>query len=1771
MQTRMNILLVLVNFAAALLLSSCRFGIFGSEKTIGEIELSTGASYEFGLIYVTQTSDLTITLHNKRKGVASEIALDLSEALPFNFKGGTYPGTGGTCDDSLDELESCDIVVTYTPEASGAHMQSVQVTYFDGEERLALPIQFVGSAREQAELAFSEGATYAFGANAVSTTVNRVLTVTNEGEVDATAVALTTPALASPFFYLGGTYPGTGGTCGTTLVAGDSCTIVIRYTPPAIASHSSSISLTYASGFQTRTTVLAITGSGVVASLTISHGPTLNFGSQFAGTTTEHTFTVANSGGLDATLVAEGTPALAAPFLFKNGAYPGTGGTCGATIAAGTSCDMVVTFSPVDDGAKNATIRLNYFDGQVTQTATRPMLGQGVSKAVLTISDGPTYNFGIVAINSSNDKTFTVINSGTSTASAMAEGNPALGSPYGYKGGAFPGTGGTCSTLLLSGESCTLVVTFQPTSAGATSETVRLSYNDGTGTTQTATRALLGSTASGAVLVYAETPLFTFGNTALGSTTEASLTVVNSGGGVAGSMGASTPALSSPFSYKGGTYPGTGGTCGGSLGIGSSCLIVVNFSPTVGGTFSDTVRISYENGSTVQVASLPLSGTAGLALLTLSDGPTYNFGSVAVGGNASKSFTVTNSGPIIATALGEGTPALALPFRYLGGTYPGTDGTCGVSLAALASCSIVTQYAPSSTGTTSDTVRLAYNDGQSSQIATRLVTGTALTPAVLSVSDGPTFDFGTQLTSTTTSHTFTITNSGQATATEVAVAADTLTAPFSYTSGTYPGTGGTCGTTLAGGATCTVNVDYSPTTVGTFNDSVRLSYDDGAGSQIADGPVTAISIAPATLLVSESPQYDFGAVFKSSVASKTFTVTNTGDVDATSVAEGSPTLVAPFAYAGGTFPGTGGTCDVTVEADDSCTLVVEFSPTSVGDFTDTIRMTYDNGLGAQTATRDILGTGALATLTITGSPLFDFGDTVVGSTTTTTLTVTNTGDGAASVLGAQAPALALPYTYLGGGYPGTGGTCSNVLAAGQTCTLRVSYSPSALGTTNDTLRLTYFDGEATQSLTLNLSGTGVTVLLTISDGPTYNFSSHFVSTTTDKIFTITNTGSGTASSLGEGTPALSSAFHFKDGTFPGTGGDCGATLGAAGTCTIVVSFIPTTGQVYSDTLTIGYSDGVSSFETTRALTGTGVAAAALSISDGATYNFGTVYRNSSTDKSFTVTNSGGTSATLVGAGSPSFITGYTFKGGSFPGTGGTCAATITAGATCTVIVTFNPATAGTFSSAVAIAYNDGLTTTNATRPITGISVDPAVVTISDGPLYSFGSVNVSQFGDKSFTLTNSGAISATLMSPSAALIPPYAFRGGVGYPGSGGTCGATLAAASSCVVIVRFTPSEAGVFNDTLSIGYFDGINTVAATRNITGSSSGRGALDLAFQAGLGNERSLFSLHSEGPRAAAGRALAVQEDGRLVVAGFADDGATVMRFDENGVLDLDFARAGIARLPFDRAYAVAVQNDGRVVVAGYRSRTAADVDFALARLTSRGELDSEFGNAGVVTLALTPGDDRAHGLQLLSRGEIAVAGFAGGDFALVHLDDRGTQINAFTFDLGADDRAYAMTVDSGGDFLLGGHSSGRAVWIRVSPSGQWRETVRLKSTGTIYSLAATADGTIVAVGDAGLVAQARGTQRTESSAGVSTELRAVRVLQNGKVAVAGSSGGGLLVGMLQADLSSDLDFGQRGWSRWNDGVSAAYALAIDSAGRLVTAGQARTDSTSRFAVARFLP
>jgi uncharacterized delta-60 repeat protein len=155
-------------------------------------------------------------------------------------------------------------------------------------------------------------------------------------------------------------------------------------------------------------------------------------------------------------------------------------------------------------------------------------------------------------------------------------------------------------------------------------------------------------------------------------------------------------------------------------------------------------------------------------------------------------------------------------------------------------------------------------------------------------------------------------------------------------------------------------------------------------------------------------------------------------------------------------------------------------------------------------------------------------------------------------------------------------------------------------------------------------------------------------------------------------------------------------------------------------------------------------------------------------------------------------------------------------------------------------------------------------------------------------------------------------------------------------------------------------------------------------------------------------ALAIQRDGKLVAAGRTyggglDQDFAIARYTPRGRLDTGFGRGGTVQTSFsvrpktaDEASAVAIQRDGKLVLAGGTGNlaTGSDYRFALARFTARGTLDPVFGQSGKILRRLGAWSD-ARGLAIQSDGKIVAAGYARIGFALARFTGRGKLDRSF--------------------------------------------------------------------------------------------------------------------------------------------------------------------------------
>jgi hypothetical protein len=243
-------------------------------------------------------------------------------------------------------------------------------------------------------------------------------------------------------------------------------------------------------------------------------------------------------------------------------------------------------------------------------------------------------------------------------------------------------------------------------------------------------------------------------------------------------------------------------------------------------------------------------------------------------------------------------------------------------------------------------------------------------------------------------------------------------------------------------------------------------------------------------------------------------------------------------------------------------------------------------------------------------------------------------------------------------------TCGTSLAAGASCNISVTFTPTATGVLSASMSIV--DGAPNSPQVVALSGTGTQSSVTLS--PTsLTFATETVGLSSEaQTLTLTNGGTAT----------ITIASIAAAGPFSQTN-NCGTTLAAAASCTVSVVYAPTTSGVQTGTITV--TETGSSTPQVAALTGTGTF---MSMSP-ENLNFGTQKQGSSSQpQTVTLKNVGTATVTITKIA----ITGPHVS--SYSETN-TCGATLAAGASCTASVTFTPQLKGALSAALSIQDTAG--------------------------------------------------------------------------------------------------------------------------------------------------------------------------------------------------------------------------------------------------------------------------------------------------------------------------------------------------------------------------------------------------------------------------------------------------------------------------------------------------
>jgi Pro-kumamolisin, activation domain/Abnormal spindle-like microcephaly-assoc'd, ASPM-SPD-2-Hydin len=621
----------------------------------------------------------------------------------------------------------------------------------------------------------------------------------------------------------------------------------------------------------------------------------LTFASTTVGVTTAaQVVTVKNSGTAALTLTSETlTGTNATSFLIS-------ANTCTTSLAAAASCTVSVEFKPAAAGALTAS--LSIADNATGSPQVVALSGTATAAAGPAVTLTPTsLTFASTTVGSTTAaQVVTVKNSGTAALTLTSE------TLTGTNAASFLISANTCTTSLAAAASCTVSVEFKPTAAGALTASLSIADN-ATGSPQVVTLTGTGAAATPAVTL---TPTsLTFASTTVGSTTAAQVVTVKNSGTAALTLTSETLTGTNATSFL-----ISANTCTTSLAAAATCTVSVEFKPTAAGSLTASLSIADNATGSPQAVTLTGTGAAAAAAVTLT--PTsLTFASTTVGSTtAAQVVTMKNSG----------TAALTLTSETLTGTnatsFLISAKTCTTSLAAAASCTVSVEFKPTAAGALTASLSIADNATGSPQTVSLSGTGAAAAAPAITLTPTSIAFPATATAATSVAQVVTVKNTGNAAATISSIA-------LGGTNATSFVEIGTCGTSLAAGASCSVYVAFKPASAAAL--SGTLSVTDNATGSPQTVTLTGTGTAAPVLTLSATTLAFPATTHATTSAAQTVTLTNatTTTINLTSITLAG-TSPADFVELN--------TCGPTLAPAATCQVFVAFKPAAAAAYTATL-------------------------------------------------------------------------------------------------------------------------------------------------------------------------------------------------------------------------------------------------------------------------------------------------------------------------------------------------------------------------------------------------------------------------------------------------------------------------------------------------------------------------------------------------------------------------------------------------------------------------------------------------------------------------------------------------------------------------------------------------------------------------------------------------------------------------------------------------------------------
>jgi hypothetical protein len=472
----------------------------------------------------------------------------------------------------------------------------------------------------------------------------------------------------------------------------------------------------------------------------------------------------------------------------------------------------------------------------------------------------------------------------------------------------------------------------------------------------------------------------------------------------------------------------------------ATCSFEISFSPTAVGPAEAFATITDDAPGSPHVLSVVGIGSGALAVVSTSS---LSFGNQPQGSiSPAKAVTLFNQGnqPLTVTNVAPTGPD-ANQFALQANNCDSQP------IAGGASCTLNVVFAPQAIGPYQAEIDILDNSGGLSaakQVIALSGTGVAASPIANLLPAS--LIFGTlAVGSTSGPQPITLRNLGSAALTLSQV---TFTGPDAANFAVAP-SGTTCpiGSTVAIGASCLVQIDFTPQTSGAKNSTVNF-VDNASGSPQSIS-LSGTAIAPALQIFPTSLTFAAQSVGTPS-PSQTITLSSTAT---SSVTIKGITITGANA---GDFT-ENGNCSAVLGAGASCQITVIFKPTAAGNRSASISIS-DNAAG-NPHSMSLTGTATQAAVSLSPSTV-NFANQLVGTASApVALTVTNTGSGALVIGSIAFPgANAADFTQKN--------TCTTPVAPAATCLINVTFMPSAVGSRTATMVLADNASNAPQSVPL---------------------------------------------------------------------------------------------------------------------------------------------------------------------------------------------------------------------------------------------------------------------------------------------------------------------------------------------------------------------------------------------------------------------------------------------------------------------------------------------------------------------------------------------------------------------------------------------------------------------------------------------------------------------------------------------------------------------------------